>query len=279
MNNIFKDFKPEVSSVKPGDEPLAPIANESDNEHFSSVLEKRLSRRQMLGGSLGAAVVGMFGASGLASFSDEVMADATRFGTPFIPKKTGTFKFEAVPPSRSDTVIVPKGYKAKAFLPWGTPLTGSYPAYDAVNGNSGAEQEQQVGSNHDGMHYFPLSDAPNSHGLLCINHEYFESDLLHVKGPTYIIGKRPSDEVRKEVAAHGVSIAEIKKNATTGEWELVRGRYNRRITAGTPMDIRGPVRGSDLVKTKHWVNLQIISRGNYLGFQRISLQVGSVSRF
>src|SRR5690606_4532616 len=55
------------------------------------------------------------------------------------------------------------------------------------------------------------------------------------------------DEVRKEIAAHGVSVIEIRKS--NGRWDLVPGNYNRRITAGTPMQIAGPVRGSDLVKT------------------------------
>jgi uncharacterized protein len=35
---------------------------------------------------------------------------------------------------------------------------------------------------------------------------------------------------------------------------VVAGPFNRRITAGTPMAIRGPVRGSDLVKTKYSPN-------------------------
>jgi uncharacterized protein len=35
---------------------------------------------------------------------------------------------------------------------------------------------------------------------------------------------------------------------------VVYGNYNRRITAGTPMEIRGPVRGSELAKTKYSPN-------------------------
>jgi uncharacterized protein len=55
--------------------------------------------------------------------------------------------------------------------------------------------------------------------------------------------------VRKEIAAHGISVVELRK--TNGSWGVVPGRYNRRITAGTPMELRGPVRGSDLVKTRY----------------------------
>ena len=129
-----------------------------------------------------------------------------------------------------------------------SPITGSFPAYDGVNGNTGAEQEQQVGSHHDGIHYFPLDDDPNGHGVLCINHEYVDQRVLHVAGPTFVGGQRPTDEVRKEIAAHGVTVVEVRRDAS-GAWDVVPGPYNRRITAGTECEIRGPVRGSDLVKT------------------------------
>ena len=56
------------------------------------------------------------------------------------------------------------------------------------------------------------------------------------------------DEVRKEMASHGVGVFEIEKRAN-GEWRTVRSKYNRRITAQTPMDIAGPARGSNLLKT------------------------------
>jgi uncharacterized protein len=37
--------------------------------------------------------------------------------------------------------------------------------------------------------------------------------------------------VRKEIAAHGVSVVEIKKDKKSGQWDVVKGKYNRRITA------------------------------------------------
>lgn len=247
MNNIQPTYK----MTKPGDEGDNGVANESDNLHFNNILEQRLSRREVLGGSLSAAVASMFGISALASFTEQSLAQAS-LGQPLSPSpKSITLNFTAVPPSRSDTVILPTGCKAQVLLPWGTPITGNYPAYNATQGNSGAEQEQQIGSNHDGMHYFPFDDAPNAHGLLCINHEYVDEKIFHPKGPSFILGQRPADEVRKEIAGHGVSVVEIKKNSMSGEWELVKGQYNRRITAGTRMEFRGPVRGNDLVKTRY----------------------------
>ncbi|MFU8816475.1 MAG: PhoX family protein [Pseudomonadales bacterium] len=240
-----------MTEVVDGDEPMS---NHSDNPHFSVILEQNLSRRSMVKGGMGAAVAGMAGAAGLPMLAEANPAKgAPGFVSPNAnqpPVLKPSLGFEAVPiPAlRSDTAIVPAGYNVQALIPWGTPLTGSYPAYDGVNGNSGAEQEQQVGSHHDGMHYFPSDNDPNGHGILCVNHEYVDQRVFNANGPSPV--PRITDEVRKEIAGHGVSVVEIKRDAQ-GVWDVVRGKYNRRVTAGTPMDIRGPVRGSSLVKTKY----------------------------
>lgn len=257
MSKIHDDNMSEIStnqSKESGDEPMS---NHSDNPHFSTILEKTMSRRNMLTGSLGVALAGMFGGSGISALLGNT-AEANAGPPNFLPpaaKDNPPFalnpalNFIPVPPTRSDTVTVPLGHRVQTLIPWGTPITGSYPAFDSVNGNTGEEQEQQVGSHHDGMHYFPSKDNPNSHGLLVLNHEYVDQNVFHPNGRTLIAGQRPTDEVRKEIAAHGASVVEIQQNSL-GDWEVVNGIYNRRITAGTEMEIRGPVRGSDLVKTK-----------------------------
>ncbi|MEE4174894.1 MAG: PhoX family phosphatase, partial [Xanthomonadales bacterium] len=241
-NNIF------VNGVDCGDEPLS---NHSDNTHFAEILERRLSRRELIGGTFTMAVAGMLG-TGAVQAAGRGAAPASAGQSAPAASLSPALGFDPIPVTRADSTTLPEGYRAQVLCPWGTPITGSYPAYDGVNGNSGEEQEQQVGSHHDGMHYFPMRDDPNGHGLLCINHEYVDQRVLHVKGPTLSNGVRPTDEVRKEIAAHGVSVVEVRKSKHTGEWEVVQGsRYNRRITAGTPIEIRGPVRRSDLVKTKY----------------------------
>lgn len=230
-----------------GDEPLS---NHSANPHFNTVLEARLSRRDVLKGSLGAAMLGLFGASA-ALANPASMPETARMRPPFMRRPT--LGFEPIAVTRADAITVPAGYTAQAFLPWGTPIAGSYPAYIEGGHNTGADQEQQVGMHHDGMHYFPLGRGrkASEHGLLVLNHEYIDQQMLHPAGPTVVAGVRTvEDEVRKEIAAHGVSVVEIKKNGSGG-WDVVRGRYNRRITGATHMEITGPVRGSDLVKTKY----------------------------
>ena len=91
----------------------------------------------------------------------------------------------------------------------------------------------------------------NEHGLLCVNHEYIDQPKMHPNGATVVGGVRTvADEVRKEIAAHGVSVVEIRKDAR-GRWQVVRGEYNRRVTAATPMEITGPARGYSKLRTKY----------------------------
>jgi len=229
------------------------MSNRSANPHISTILQRQLSRRRVIVGGLGAAVAGMFAGAGVPS-----VATASGPGNPgpsLPPQAQGkppfglnpTLGFSAIPPLRSDTATVPPGYKVQVLIPWGEPLLGNYPAYDPSGNNTGADQEQQVGSHHDGMHYFPSAASPNSRGLLCVNHEYVDQRVLHANGPS--AAPRPADEVRKEIAAHGISVVDIA--LSNGEWAAVQGSpYNRRVTAATEMEIRGPVRGSNLARTK-----------------------------
>ena len=71
--------------------------------------------------------------------------------------------------------------------------------------------------------------------------------------PPLVDGERPADQVRKEANAHGVSVVRIVK-AANNEWSVQPDALNRRITALTPMEIHGPVRGSDFVKTLYSPN-------------------------
>lgn len=219
------------------------FCNFSENRAFTEVLDAhQRQRRAVLKGSLGLAAAGFLGA-GLAGCGDASRASPPRPGVSHMG-------FRAISVSRADTVKLPIGYQSQVFAPWGTPVKPGAAAYRA-EGNTGAEQEDQVGSHHDGMHFFPLDATAESsvEGLLVMNHEYVNAAILHAKGPS-LTDTRPADEVRKEMAAHGLSILHIARGPT-GEWQLVQDSvYNRRITAATPMDIRGPVRGHPKMATR-----------------------------
>ena len=121
------------------------------------------------------------------------------------------------------------------------------PKWNDDASNSWQEQLKQAGDNHDGMHFFAFPND-DSRALLVINHEYV-NPTLHPNGMTYRDGKRPLDEVRKEQAAHGVSVIEIQKDKHN-QWQRVYpSKYNRRISTLTAMSISGPLAGHDLMKT------------------------------
>lgn len=220
---------------------------------FASVADRRYSRRQVMRGGLQAALAGVFASAAGSAACTSSRVGAARATAPAPPASLG---FTAVPVSDLDGVVVAPGYTARPFLVTGTPISGDDAKGPAASGVaayeacSGADMERRIGSHHDGMHYFPSPDDPNNHGLLCVNHEYIDGPKM-VPAMTWVgSGVRPADQVRKGVASHGVSVAEIRRTPG-GEWTLVPGPYTRRITAETPMEIGGPVRGSPLVVTRY----------------------------
>lgn len=224
--------------------------NPSGNRDLSEVSR---SRRQVLKGGLGVLAGHLIAPTLLTSC---VSGQGTS-RAPFMDSPRPEIGFASVPVALEpgyDRVDVPRGYTARPFFSWGDPVEAGAPEWHPGAENTWEEQTLQAGQNHDGMHYFPFPEAPNDHGLLVINHEYINS-TLHPNGPTVTLGadgqkRRPLDEVRKEQAGHGLSIIEIQKDAQ-GEWQRVYpSRYNRRLTANTPMAISGPCAGTEYLKTK-----------------------------
>ena len=215
-------------------------SNPTDNTHINDLINARLGRRALIGGTL-AAGLGMFvgGRASAAGFGSGA-ATATR---PQKPKKKGLLGFTEVPPSDADSIVVPPGYLAEVLIPWGTPLFSDSAAYLEDGSNSAADQEGQIGFNHDGMHLFPLG---KNRFLLAVNHEYTDASQIYsaAQGSAITNDAAGREKVAKALAGHGVSIVEIARNRD-GSWTHVVGSpYNRRITGTTPMAFSGPV-GAD----------------------------------
>ena len=200
---------------------------------FSEIVEARISRRAMLGGALGAAALGFFG-PGNRVFGT-LAAEAAPAPTP--PNGPGLLGFEAVATSTADEIVVPTGYTYQVLIPWGTPLMSSGPAWKKDASNTAAEQAQQVGMHHDGMHFFPSAVGPagSGSGLLVLNHEYVDQVMLFPGGPTPMT----AEMVQKALAAHGVSVIAVA--LVDGKWRAVDSPFNRRITGTTPVTFSGPV--------------------------------------
>lgn len=230
-------------------------SNPSTARHFSDIVESRLSRRSVLtGGILGATA---FLTTGIAT-APRAAATPGRGKQPDRRRPGSTrLGYEPVPLGYGDEVVVPDGYSVTPFIPWGAALlAGASPFVPGTpplvaNGNTAEDQAKQFGSDHDGMHYFPLARGRrgSERGLLVLNHENTDEGYLHTATP---VAPDPStytlEMVRKSQNAHGVAVAEIERSAT-GRWEVVPSARNRRVTANTPMSFSGPARGNELVTT------------------------------
>lgn len=242
MNTYENDYQDptEAPCFEPGDELPS---NTSTNPTFYDVIDQAMaSRRGFMAGGLAVMATGLFG---------NVLG-----GKAAMASSSALMGFKPVPVSMDDTVVVPEGYKWQVLGASGEPILGNMPAFGPAN--SGNDQEHQIGQHHDGMHFFPI-DGSSENGLMVLNHEYAEPRQLHagkyagmaMKTHDVLItdGKRDDDEVRKEIAAHGVSVYRTRKGANG--WEIVADAQNRRITGATHMEIMGPVRGSAHVHTKY----------------------------
>ncbi|MFT4040171.1 MAG: PhoX family phosphatase, partial [Thermomicrobiales bacterium] len=179
----------------------------------------------------------------------------------------GALNFVAITPDLGDAVIVAEGYTATPFLRWGDPLVSGLAEFDAAT-LTAEEQAQRIGYNHDfvGFLPLPLGSTTSDHGLLVINHEYTNPELMFpgymVPNPAFATpvaeGEEEVDEfiptpkaenVDVELEAHGIAVVEIQRDAN-GAWSAVLDSpYNRRVTATTEMTVTGPAAGADLLKT------------------------------
>ena len=231
--------------------------NTSNNVHFRDILEQYISRRSLITkAASGAAALAL--ASNLTGCNDDKNNSNT---TPPVTsiKKPEKLSFNPVAKNLNDIVTVPEGYEANVIYALGDSINPAYAEWNDNNVPSGPSFQFRSGDCHDGMSYFGLNantakyDAKASdRGLLVMNHEYINQTFLHPKGATKVDGKRPEDEVIREMNAHGVSIIELKKDNTTQKVEIIKNSlFNRRITASTIMDFAGIVAGSDLLKTTY----------------------------
>ncbi|WP_051284894.1 PhoX family protein [Nisaea denitrificans] len=193
---------------------------------FDHVVDKAMSRR----GFLGALTV--FGASSfLMGTSALTPAEAA-----------SRLSFEQVAANTLDTITLPKGYNWNVVTTWGQPLWSHGADFDQATRGTGETQEFAFGDNNDGMALF-VSGGKN---VLAVNNEYTNRSIIYGGRESKL--PENADDVRKGKAAHGVSVMEVEEQ--DGRWNVViDSPLNRRITADTPMELTGPARGHDLLKT------------------------------
>lgn len=214
--------------------------NTSNNPTLGDIVAQRVNRRDLLRGMTATAVAAALVPSELM-FKDAAKAAASSFG------------FKEIEHGVDEKHHVAEGYDADVLIRWGDPITAGAPAFDPMNQTAEA-QLQQFGYNNDFIGYVPLpaGSGNSEHGLLAVNHEYTSPEVMFPK-----IGEQGEDFagmtkefVDVEMAAHGMSIVEVRKEG--GKWSYVQDSpFNRRISAlRTEMQISGPAAGDDRLKTK-----------------------------
>jgi uncharacterized protein len=238
---------------------------------FQQLLATQLSRRCLLQQGLrqGLTASGLLGGGLLSGGMLWELRPATAADK--VPALAATFA--EAPASSNDQITLPPGYVHDLLIRWGDPLHGTGSALDTRTIASGAltsataasAQLQQFGTNCDAIHYFRLdagvlgsASIRSRSGVLCVNNEYTNDELLFPErklvwgtDPEYIrafVSKFPGS-VAFAKAAHGISVVEIARDVA-GPWRYNRdSRLNRRISADTPMEMRGPARGAELLRT------------------------------
>ena len=209
-------------------------SNDSGNMPFAEIADQRISRRGMLAGLAGAAAVG-------ALSQTMVSRKALAAGS------ASTLGFNEIAHVYDENHHVADGYSADVLLRWGDPVEAGAPTFDPLN-QTAAAQAKQFGYNCDFIGFMPLpaGSGDSTRGLLCVNHEYTNQQLMFPGVDKKQKLSKAQTEV--EMAAHGHSIVEIFKAG--GKWVPVpNSEFNRRIHVGTEMKLSGPAAGHARLKT------------------------------
>ena len=203
---------------------------------FPDVLAARLSRRQALGG-LGHVAAGGLGLALLAG----------RGGSGARAADVGGFDFTDVSHGLDERHHVPPGYAASLLIAWGDAVENDAPRW-RYRHQSATAQARQFGYNNDFLAFFslPRNSGASDHGLLAVNHEFVDPVMMF---PAYDRARPTPEQVQIEMAAHGLSIVEVRRDGPA--WLVVRpSGYARRLTAnGSVFALTGPAAGSPRLVT------------------------------
>jgi secreted PhoX family phosphatase len=225
------------------------VCNTSSNPHFQDIIQSTLqspSRRNLIRGGIGLAALSTVPFLAACGGGDDD-GDSPSLG------------FDSVGKSLLDNVVLPAGYTYQVLHATGDRLDKKLTPYS----NAGTETDdwsRRVGDHHDGMDIFYIdrkgrySTKETDRAVLCVNHESSaDAHFFHPRGQTtngtdgkkfsqfggWDLGVRPELEVLKEINHHGISVVELTKKGKQWSYQL-DSRYNRRVTAQTPMKFGGP---------------------------------------
>lgn len=223
-----------------GNQCADPVPNVSPNTYFGDVVAAAVSRRSLLQGLTGAAVV-----TTLAWGTAQDAHAAPGRGNP------GMAGFEPIAPTPWDVdeLVVPRGYAWAPVISWGDPVEPGAPDFD-VDRQSVEAQKKQAGYNADylALHRGGARGNSANKGLVIFNNEYTNPELMF---PGYDEAAGPTaEQAAIEMAAHGMTIVEVSRKGQFAPWTYDRhGARNRRIHAWTPFRVDGPAAGAPWMRT------------------------------
>jgi uncharacterized protein len=215
---------------KCGDACATPVLNQSENSYSRNIIEQAIDRRSILKGGF-ASLITLSGVSSL------------------LPVAAQSKGFSPIKLSTEDRTILPSGYAHNVVIRWGDPISRGARRFNKEITDA-QTQENAFGYNCDYISYLPLpgyQTRRSSQALLWANHEYTNPELMF---SSYTAGKPSKEQVDIELAAHGGTVVQVFRDNSGDIDYLPVSRYNRRITATTPMDITGPAAGHPLLQTK-----------------------------
>ena len=210
------------------------VSNPTNGRVFRDVLSAAMTRRESLGrlaAWVGATTLCLGGSPGSSSA-------ANAFGQPGLT-------FPELQRGLNETARVADGYRWQVLAAWGDPIFNNAPGLNVWQ-QSGESQLGQFGYNCDFIAFLPLASRGRvERGLLCVNHEYANTNLMFPGLKTRDdLASMPRHLVEAEMAAIGHSVIEIERRPG-GDWKLnQQGKLNRRISPlATPMHVSGPAAG------------------------------------
>ncbi|MGE3285790.1 MAG: PhoX family phosphatase [Pseudonocardia sp.] len=220
-----------------GDACARPAPNASANPYLGDLLARTVDRRAVLragavlavGAPVLAACTGGPGSSG----GGEVPVG---------------LRYAPVAPNTADAVTVPPGYAQNVVIGWGDAVAPGAPAFD-FDAQTGAAQATQFGYNNDYVGLVPLPGDPASPAeryLMFVNHEYTIEPLMF---RAYDEDDPSDEQIRIGMAAHGLSLLVVARDAASGRLTAVADARNRRWTASSEFELVGPAAGSPLLRT------------------------------
>lgn len=208
-------------------------SGEGKGNDFGAIVEGRINRRGLIQGGLVAAFASSSIGRALASFAPDAPSST---GLDFVPIKS----------SKAMDIQVPTGYRHDVVISWGDSLFSFGQKVDLANLNA-VTQAKSFGYNNDfvGFLSLPYGSDSSSHGLLAVNHEYVNPELMFdipdITNPTL-------QQTEVEMEAVGFCVVEVKK--VDGLWQTIQdSKFNIRHTATTKMEITGPAAGDKRMKT------------------------------